>query len=164
MKLSQLKFKFVLIPILSLFITCSSGNKPGKTTEKFLEAIKTKDFTAARELSTPETGKLIDLMEQLQKVSNSTDSIAPIDYEIVSEKVEASGKEAVVEFREKGGQDIQQIRLKMIDGNWKVSFSKEDLARKNALGVEEGDSGVFETDTLQTLESPEDSVLDKPLP
>ena len=155
---------FIVTAPIMLLIACSSGKKPSKTVEQFLKAVNEKDFVAARELSTPETGKLIDLMEQLQKLSGATDSIAPVAFEITGEKIEADGKSAIVEFREKGGEQTEQIRLKMVDGSWKVDFSKQDLARKDGGFGEEGDSGTLESDSLPTLESPEDSAAVTPLP
>lgn len=154
-------FLFAFALLLS---SCSSGKKPSKTAEQFLKAVNEKDFKAAREVSTVETGKLIDLMEQLQKLSGATDSIAPVDFEIIGEKIEADGKTATVEFREKGGEQTEQIRLKMVDGSWKVDFAKQDLARKEGGFGEEGESGTIETDSLPTLESPEDSLSATPLP
>jgi predicted transcriptional regulator len=127
--------------ILLLLVACQTGEKPGKVTEKFLQAINDKDFKAAREFSTPETGKLIDLMEQLQKMSEAADSIAPVHFEIVSEKID--GDNATVTFKEKNSNESDELHLVKLEDKWLVNVTKQDLAAKDMEQSEEGDGGIF---------------------
>jgi len=134
---------------------CSGGTKPGSVASSFLSAVNDKNYEAARKYSTPETGKLIDLMEQLQKMSSATDSISTIDFEIVTEKID--NDKAVVTFKEKDSDELQTINLIKTDGKWLVNLSKQDLAAKNTGKNEEGESGIFgdPSDTLEVTDSSE---------
>ncbi|HEX5001923.1 MAG TPA: DUF4878 domain-containing protein [Bacteroidia bacterium] len=146
----------LLIAFFGMLISlngCSGGNKPSAVASSFLSAVNDKNYEAARKYATPETGKLIDLMEQLQKMSTATDSIAPVDFEVVSEKID--GDKAVVTFKEKGSDDSQTINLIKSNDKWLVSLSKQDLAAKNTQKNEEGESGIFgdPSDTLDVADT-----------
>jgi hypothetical protein len=140
------------------FCACGSGTKPSKVADNFLTAVNKKDFKSARTYATPETGKLIDLMEQLEKISSATDSIVPVDFEIVSERIDKN--DAYVTFKQKGGNESDELHLVKIEDKWLVDVSKQDLATKNTGQIEEGESGIF-GDPNDTITVPDSMMIEQ---
>jgi hypothetical protein len=112
-----------------LFVSCFSAGNPEKTAEKFLSAINERKFEEAKSFGTPETVKLVDMLEQLTKVMDNPDAESPVKYEIIRHTTD--GETAVVFFRESGSDVEQELKLKKIDGKWMVHLTKEDMALKD---------------------------------
>ena len=145
-----------LLLVSVLFASCFSSGNPEKTAGKFLNAINERKFDEARSFGTPETVKLVDMLEQLTKVMDNPEAESPVQYEILSHTVD--GDSAVVIFKEAGSDVEQELKLKKIDGDWKVHVTKEDMAVKDpgpgSAEEEEGywsgdaDSSAVSADTL----------------
>jgi hypothetical protein len=129
----------VLITLAGLF-SCNIGNSPKKTAQNFLDAFNEKKFDEARKYSTPETIKLIDLMENLTKMTESTDSIVAGKIEITSERIE--GDSAFVSFREEGGTE-EVLKLLKVDGEWLVHITKQDISAKDTHTDNSGEEGIM---------------------
>src|SRR6187455_1756837 len=111
--------------VLVTLVGCT-GNSPEKSAEKFLNAFNEKNYNEARKYATPETTKLVDLMENLSKMSASEDSVTHPKIEVIDSKIE--GDSAMVTFREKGSDETEEIKLKKIDGKWLVHITKTDIS------------------------------------
>src|SRR5688572_30941675 len=92
-------FLVVVLPVLML-IACNKENTPKNVASRFLNAFNEKNYEEARKYSTPETIKLIDLMENLSKMSTSTDSVSHDKIIVLEEKID--GETATVIFRDEG--------------------------------------------------------------
>lgn len=139
-----------------LMVSCSIGNSPKKTAEKFLTSFNQRNYEEARKYATPETIKLVDLMENLTKMAQPADSTLGKKITVMDEKVE--GEVAYVTFQEEGSDQVETLKLKKIDGKWLAHVTKEDVAAKD-LGKNEEEEGVMmETDSL--MESPADTMAD----
>jgi hypothetical protein len=148
MKLSTIMYRISLGVVL-IFASCTGGNTPKNVAEKFLTAFNERKFDEARKYSTPETGKLVDLMENLTKMAPASDSIKPGKIVILDERRE--GEEAWVTFKEAESDQVEEIKLKKVDGEWLVHVTKEDLAAKDMLGDTEDEEGFWtDEDSLQT--------------
>ncbi len=130
MKKTLSSFLFLLTVLL--LHACSMRDSPGDAAGKFLNAFNERDFEKARKYATPETIKLVDLMENLTKLSQGTDSLPKASININGERIE--GDIAYVTFTESGSDQPQEIQLKKIDGQWLVHITKEDIAAKDMLG------------------------------
>lgn len=130
----------IILLVLTGLFSCNVGNSPKKTAKNFLDAFNEKKFDEARKYSTPETIKLIDLMENLTKMTESTDSIVAGKIEITSERIE--GDSAFVSFREEGGTE-EVLKLMKVDGDWLVHITKQDISAKDTHTDNSGEEGIM---------------------
>jgi hypothetical protein len=143
MKKSSLIFNSILL--LLVISSCSNDNGPKQTAFKFLTAFNERNFTEARTYSTPETGKLVDLMENISKMAQDKDSATAKKVEILDEKI--NGETALVTFREEGSEATQEVKLKKINGKWLVHVTKEDIAAKDVPQGGEEEEAIIEEDS-----------------
>lgn len=139
-------FKLMLVSVF--FVSCFSAGNPEKTAEKFLTAINERKFDEAKSYGTPETVKLVDMLEQLTKVMDNPDAEPPVKYEIIRHT--EAGDSAIVYFRESGSDIEQELKMKKMDGEWMVHVTKEDMAIKDpGPGSAEEEEGYWsdEADT-----------------
>jgi hypothetical protein len=135
----------ILAFIVLTFISCAGGSNPESSAEKFLNAFNDRNFDEARKYSTEETGKLIDLMENLTRMAPSDEKPPAGKIEIISHVTE--GETATVLFRENDTREEQELKLKKVDGKWLVHVTKEDIATKDAhLGTGEDEDGYWSDD------------------
>ena len=137
-----------ILVVLILTSACNMGNSPSKSASKFLNAFNEKDYAEARKYATPETIKLVDLMESLSKMSTSIDSVQHNKIEVISEKIEDD--EATVTFKEAGSNETEELKLKKVDGKWLVHITKTDISSK--------DNSIFNTEEEGLMMEPADSV------
>ncbi len=145
--------QFLIAPILiGLLISCM-GDSPKTAAEKFLNSFNKRDFAEARKYATPETNKLIDLMENLTKMSQTQDSAVNKKIEILGQRVE--GEIAYVTFKEDGSESTEELKLKKIDGKWMAHVTKEDIAAKDMPGGKDEEGLMMESDSTDFV--PQDS-------
>lgn len=151
MKLS-ISTTFCMLSLLLITLTaCNSGNSPKNAASKFLNAFNEKNYEEARKYATPETIKLVDLMENLSKMSASTDSVPHNKIEVTEEKID--GDNATVVFNEEGSTDSEEVKLKKVDGKWLVHITKADISAKENSVFDTGEEGLMqESDTLEEFE------------
>ncbi|MBL0342098.1 MAG: DUF4878 domain-containing protein [Bacteroidetes bacterium] len=151
--------KYLTILTLIGFIAACSGDSPKKTAEKFLNAFNQRNFPEARKYATIETNKLVDLMENLSKMSQTSDSTSGKKIEIIDERIE--GEVAYVTFKEEGATETEELKLKKVDGKWLAHVTKEDIAAKDGpLGGEEEEGLMLESDSLDSMLQDTASVSD----
>jgi hypothetical protein len=136
--------------------SCGLGSSPKKAANNFLTAFNDRDFDQARKYATPETNKLVDLMENLTNMAQSTDTIKPGKITVLEERIE--GEVAYVTFKEGDSDETQELKLKKIDGNWLVHITKEDIAAKDANHPGGLDEEGYWSDE-DSLENPQDSII-----
>ncbi len=135
---------------ITLIASCGMGGSPKKTAKKFLTAFNERKFDEARKYATPETNKLVDLMENLTKMAQSPDSTIGKKIDITGEKIE--GDVAYVTFREEGATQDETVKLMKIDGKWLVHVTKEDIASKDMnMASDEEDGIMMDPDSVEAL-------------
>ena len=139
---------FLHLTILALHVSCGNSDNPEIAAMKFLSSFNERKFDVARENSTPETGKLIDLMENLTKLAGNSDSTVGGKIIIVDHHID--GEAAVVRFHEEGDESIQELHMVKRDGKWLAHVTKEDIANKDMPGGVGGEEGLMlEHDSLE---------------
>lgn len=148
---------------------CNSNNDPSKAAERFLNAFNERKYDEARKYATPETIKLVDLMENLSKMSEAADSVTHPKIEVTNQKVE--GDTAYVTFREEGSEETEEIKVVKTDGKWLVHITKTDLSAKdNSVfdtgsqddpGLDSGEAGEVMVDSLETSDGNDSTQVSK---
>jgi hypothetical protein len=149
----------ILILVSVLFVSCFSAGNPEKTAEKFLTAINERNFEEAKSYGTPETVKLVEMLEQLTKVMDNPNAEPPVKYEILRHTED--GDSAIVYFRESGSDIDQELKLKKVDGEWMVHVTKEDMAIKDpGPGSAEEEEGYWSDEQDTTGVSPDTTFVE----
>ncbi len=141
------------IAFLTLVLaSCSSGDSPKIVTEKFLNAIADKKFDEAKKLATPESAQMMDMIAGIASMEQDQ---AKVSFEVLSEQIE--GDKATVLFKSTEKDEEQSMILRKVDGQWKVSMSKQDLNMNKGEGA--GGSDTLEGEGGD-LELPEENSAD----
>ena len=120
-------FSLLTVCTLSLaFTSCGGGGSksPKEVTETFVKAIQKQDFATAKEHATDKTGKLLDMMKSMMEKMGDDKKMKQGEFKEIK-KSEKDGKEATVTYCcNKEGKD-DEMKLKKVDGQWKVHFDKQ---------------------------------------
>lgn len=132
----------------AMFIGCKSsgGGDPKQVLSDFFDALSKKDMAAAKELATPESKDMLDMMSMAMKSDKSSEELSKYD----KTKMEfgepvISGDNAKVPVKEKSTGETTNFPLKKVGGKWKVAFDKSSMMqmgmeKMNEKGVNIGDS------------------------
>lgn len=127
-----MKTKAILLFLFGLSlvtVSCKQESSPEETAQKFLNAFNERKYDEARKYATPETGKLIDVMEKLtENLESQEEPTSPPAIEVLSHTLD--GDKATVTFRESETGEEQELAMKMVDGKWLVHLTKEDISAK----------------------------------
>ena len=139
--------------IIGALSSCSTSDAPKVVATKFLNAIADKNFEEAKKLATSESAQVIDLVASFSQGANQTEEKP--NFEVTSEKIE--GEVATVMFKSAGKDKEESLKLRMVDKQWKVSMSKQDMNKSDAMGGDdslEGSEGdlIFPDDSTGTTE------------
>jgi hypothetical protein len=152
--------RFASLVAMLVLAACNIGNSPSKNASRFLNAFQERDYAEARKYATPETIKLIDLMENLSEMTTADDTVKHAAIEIVSEKKEDDT--ATVTFREKGSDETEEIKMKKIDGEWLVHITKADMSAKGNSTFNTGEEGLMMEPDTTSMFSEDSLATDEP--
>lgn len=141
--------------MLLIAVGCGSSDTPSEVFIDFMDALKNKKFEDARNLSSPETVKVVDLIESITKlqVDSIDNSISPV--EVIDERI--TGDTAYVEFIDPQTGDVSNTaKLVKSNGQWLVHITKQDIAAKDTGFDEQEEDGFYEEDDYFDME--EDSI------
>lgn len=117
---------FAVAAVLTVFVvSCGgSGTGPEKTAQAFLDAVDARNFDKAKELSTAESQKMIEMIAGFAEM-------APDTIEVKAKKVskcdlEGEDKALCTYCCDSEGAETT-LNMKKVDGTWKVDMSKETL-------------------------------------
>jgi len=136
-----------IIPALFVFaflFSCADRDSPKAVAEKFLKAVNSHDYDAARKYGTEETEKFLDMYSGFSKMMPDTAS-KDLKFEITRQNID--GDNAVIYYKEEGKEGEQQLPMIKMDGKWKVILSKESINT-----ADEGNTmniGATTTDTVK---------------
>lgn len=128
-------FGFALF--LMFVMSSCSDNSPKSVAQKFLSAMENQEFKEAEKYSDESMKQLLDMLDQMPKDNNKKAENAKVKVTRVEEKGDKAKVFYIVESKEiKGEVKEQSIDLKKVDGQWKVSFNKEDMNKEDMKNQE----------------------------
>ena len=137
--------------LLVLLASCQTRSPRG-VAEQYLKAFHHHDYEKAKDYSTEDTKKLLDMFISFAALTPDTLKQS-FNFEVLDERLE--GDTAYVNYRMEGSRKTQSLTLIRKDGSWKVAATKDTL--NEIEGGEAMDSGATLTDTSQS-ESAVDSL------
>src|SRR5262245_24929184 len=102
---------------LAVLLSACQAKSPKGVAEQYLKAFHHHDYEKAKEYSTPDTRKLLDMF--ISFAALTPDSLKQnINFAVLDEKV--AGDTAYVRYRVEGSDKVQSLTLVKADGEWKV--------------------------------------------
>ena len=143
----------LILGVLFMAVSCSNSNSPEAVAEKFLNHMANANFAEAKKLCDQETASIIGMLESMG---------GDVDTEGTNEKIEIisseiNGDTAVVTYTSSLEEGEKSVDLKKIEGEWKVSFDKENQAKEE--GMDEFDESMDQwEESMDEMEETMDSV------
>lgn len=152
MKKIFLSLSAVVLMSLVLF-SCSSKSDPKDVARNFLNALTQMDYEGAKKYGTPETGKMLEMLNSFATMlpDSAKANARKIKIEIKDAKTE--GDKCSITYRNSEKQSDQVLTLVKKDGKWLVDMSKDDSmnAGEDASVPEEvpAEDSIPATDSLK---------------
>jgi hypothetical protein len=123
---------YILLIAMALLALTACGNKVENAAKSFFDAMERQDFEAAKAYTTEQGQQLLSMMQSFAEnmSEEQKEGYEKLKYNIL-ETVE-DGDSAIVTFEQwevnnPEDKDVHELKLKKIDGSWKVDLAKEDL-------------------------------------
>lgn len=125
------------IAILSIaIVSCGSKNTPKDAAVNFTKCVNNFDFEGAKKYSTPETGKMLDMLATIAGMTPDSVKEAQKKMKVEAKDEVITGDKAVVTIVV-GDKGEEKVNLEKKDGKWLVHQSKD-----NGMGGDAGGMGV----------------------
>ena len=125
------KLLFAAIVMMSIaFVSCKSADsmKPEEVLSSFFDALGKKDIEKAKELSTPDSKMILDMLSSALKMDTSAMGGAMYDKNTMKfGEPKIDGDAASIPVTETKSGAVVNYKLKKINGAWKVAFDKNSL-------------------------------------
>lgn len=155
-------FLNLVMLLMFLFVSCS-GDSPRKVAEKFLEAMENQNFEEAKKYSDDSMKQLLNMLDSMPKDNNKKAENAKVKVTKIEENGDKAKVFYIVESSEIQEESKEQsIDLKKVDGNWKVSFNKEEMNKEEPVGnldATESENQSSEEEITTELEDLEAEVV-----
>lgn len=151
-------YTLVALMLLATGLVSCNSNTPKKKAEKFLNSFYHMDYKAAKEVSTDDTKKVLDMIEQFATMvpDSSKQNAKKIKIDVKDVK-EVNDTTANVTYATSENKQDQQLTLVKKNGEWLVNWSKDT----NGAGANDAQPAEEPTMT-DTTASPADGTQSAP--
>lgn len=144
---------FFAIAGLLLIVSCNSSTKtsgdPKQVLTEFFEALSKKDMVTAKKLATQDSEGMINMMQMSIKNMDAPQSSEQFDLKKLSiGDAVIEGNEAKVPVTKKDDAETMNFILQKENGDWKVAFNFETLARMAQEKMQEKGMNIPNVDSL----------------
>lgn len=114
------------VGVLSIaFSSCGGGaKKPEDVAEAFIKAVNKEDFATAKQHATKKTGNMLDMMKGMIENMDEEQKGEKGEFKELKDTEVKEDKATVTYCCDKNGED-DEVKLKKVDGEWKVHIDKE---------------------------------------
>lgn len=109
-------------------VSCGGKNDPKEVAQNYLNALKSMDYEGAKKFSTPETGKMLDMLASFSGMMPDSLKEQAKNIKITIKEAKEEGDNCVVKFVSSDKPEAEET-LNMVkkDGKWLVNMSKDDM-------------------------------------
>jgi hypothetical protein len=139
--------KKALLSILSVVLiamtiaSCGSKADPKGVALNYLNALKSLDYEGAKKFSTPETGKMLDMLSSFSSMMPDSMKEQAKNIKVEIKEAKEEGDKCVVKFVSSDKPDSEEVlNLVKKDGKWLVNMSKDDAQGGAATEPIEGEN------------------------
>jgi hypothetical protein len=112
--------------LLAITIISCNSNTPKATAEKFLNGLYHMDYKEAKAVSTEDTKKMLDMMEQFSGMMPDSSKQSAKKIKVDIKDVKEEGDKATVIYTTSASTGEQKLDLVKQNGKWLVQYSKQD--------------------------------------
>ncbi len=117
---------FVAAAVLVITIASCGSNSPKASAEKFLNSFYHMEYKEAKEVSTEETKKVLDMIEQFSTMMPDSSKQSAKKIKIEIKDVKEEGDNATVTYTTSENTQEQKLTMKKENGKWLANYSKQD--------------------------------------
>ncbi|MDO4880686.1 MAG: DUF4878 domain-containing protein [Capnocytophaga sp.] len=125
-------FSFLLILVAMFFVACNNSNTPEVVTKKFVEAMEAGNFKEAKLYCDDSTAKLLGILESVPSDKEKENAKSKGNVKINITKTDIKDNEAEVFYTIGEEKEEKSMKLKKIEGKWKISIGKENGENKES--------------------------------
>lgn len=160
--MKRIFFALAAVIMLAVGLVSCNSNTPKAAADKFLTSFYHMDYKEAKTVSTEETKKMLDMIEQFSTMIPDSAKANAKKIKVTIKDVKEEGEKAVVTYTT--SENTTESKLDMIkqEGKWLVQFNKQDqgVGDMNSEPMEEepmtGDSTTVNGPVDTTIVSPVD--------
>lgn len=130
--MKKILFPFVLLLTITIGLVSCDSNSSKATAEKFLNNFYHMDYKEAKTVSTEDTKKALDMIEQFSTFIPDSQKVAAKKIKVEIKKVEENGNKATVYYVTSDNKSDQKIDLVKENDKWLVKFSKQNTMGADA--------------------------------
>lgn len=119
-------FSLVAVFALAIGLVSCSSNSPKASAEKFVNGLTHMDYEAAKSVSTEDTKKMLEMMQQLTAMMPDSVKENAKKEKVTIGKEEINGDKATVTYTTSANATEQKLNLVKQNGKWLVQWSKND--------------------------------------
>ena len=112
--------KFALLAVCATFFA-GCGSSPEDVAVDFMKAVAKPDLKAAAEMATPDTAALLNMAAGM----GGAEAHPNAKFKVISSTVNGDTAKVKIQVTDDGETDEEELDLKKIDGDWKVSMPKD---------------------------------------
>jgi len=120
------------------FSSCGSKSDPKDVALNYLNALKSMDYEGAKKFSTPETGKMLDMLASFSGMMPDSMKEQAKSIKVTIKEAKEEGDKCVVKFSSSDKPENEEsLNLVKKDGKWLVNMTKDDMGGGGNAPVEE---------------------------
>jgi len=119
-------FSLVAVFALAISLVSCNSNSPKAAAEKFVNGLTHMDYEAAKSVSTEDTKKMLEMMQQLTAMMPDSVKENAKKEKVTMGKEEVNGDKATVTYTVSSNPAEQKVNLVKQNGKWLVQWSKND--------------------------------------
>jgi Domain of unknown function (DUF4878) len=144
---------------LAIILVSCTPNSPKAVAEKWLTSFAHMDYDGAKKLSTEETKKQLDMLQQFSSFATDSQKKELQKVTVTIKDVKENGDNATVTYVTSAAPKEQPLPLKKVNGKWLVAWSKTDMM--NGAGIDT--TGATGADTTSMTPAAGDSASAMPM-
>lgn len=133
--MKKLFFSLATVVLLAMSLVSCNNNTPKAAADKFLNSFYHMDYKEAKTVSTEETKKMLDMIEQFSTMMPDSAKETAKKVKINIKDVKEEGDKATVMYTTSENTTESKLDLIKQEGKWLVQFNKQD---PSAAGGEAG--------------------------
>ena len=127
--MKKVLFSILAIAMIAItVVSCGSKNDPKEVALNYLNALKSMDYEGAKKFSTPETGKMLDMLASFSGMMPDSLKEQAKGIKVTVKEAKEEGDNCVVKFTSSDKPENEET-LNMVkkDGKWLVNMTKDDM-------------------------------------
>jgi hypothetical protein len=161
--MKKILFSLAIVVIAAMtIVSCGGKNDPKTVAKSFLEALNKMDYKTAKKFGTPETGKMLEMLESFSSmVPDSIKNLSKNSTVVIKgePKIEGDKCTVVATTTIAGESKDENVTLVKIKGKWLVNMSKDDTGAGAENAAIEPETPATDAETEPSTAVPAEEAM-----